>query len=73
MTGNFTFQVKVKASFTKLYDQAGIMVMTDEDHWLKSGMEYNDGAPAIGSVLVLGTLTGQPVCFPEVPTCFGCV
>lgn len=54
VTGIFTFQVKVKANFTKLYDQAGIMVMTDEDHWLKSGIEYNDGAPTIGSVLSLG-------------------
>lgn len=53
VTGNFTFQMKVKANFTKLYDQAGIMVMTDEDHWLKSGIEYNDGAPEIGSVLSL--------------------
>lgn len=32
---NFTFQVKVSADFTTLYDQAGIMFMTDEKHWLK--------------------------------------
>ncbi|QKJ87615.1 DUF1349 domain-containing protein [Paramixta manurensis] len=51
--GDFTFQVKVKADFSALYDQAGIMLMTDEDHWLKAGIEFNDGSPAIGSVLTL--------------------
>lgn len=51
---DFTFQVRVSANFTTLYDQAGIMLMTDEDHWLKAGIEFNDGAPAIGSVLTLG-------------------
>ena len=51
---DFTFQVKVCADFNTLYDQAGIMLMADDQHWLKAGIEYNDGAPAIGSVLTLG-------------------
>ncbi len=54
VSGDFTFQVRVRADFDTLYDQAGIMVMQDERHWLKAGIEYNDGAPAIGSVLTLG-------------------
>lgn len=53
VSGNFTFQVKIRADFNTLYDQAGIMLMSDEQHWLKAGIEYNDGAPAIGSVLTL--------------------
>ena len=53
--GDFTFQVRVRADFSTLYDQAGIMLMQDARHWLKAGIEYNDGAPAIGSVLTLGT------------------
>ncbi|MFW0766655.1 DUF1349 domain-containing protein [Trabulsiella odontotermitis] len=52
--GDFTFQVKICGDFNTLYDQAGIMLMQDKDHWLKAGIEYNDGAPAIGSVLTLG-------------------
>lgn len=52
--GDFTFQVRILADFSKLYDQAGVMLLTDKDHWLKAGIEYNDGAPAIGSVLTLG-------------------
>ncbi|MGK9175929.1 DUF1349 domain-containing protein [Yokenella regensburgei] len=51
---DFTFQTKICADFTTLYDQAGIMLVKDEQHWLKAGIEFNDGAPAIGSVLTLG-------------------
>jgi regulation of enolase protein 1 (concanavalin A-like superfamily) len=53
VTGDFSFQVKVRADFKELYDQAGIMLVVDENHWLKAGIEFNDGAPAIGSVLTL--------------------
>lgn len=27
------------------------MIYLDEKHWLKTGIEYNDGQPMIGSVL----------------------
>ncbi|OON38699.1 hypothetical protein BTJ39_17755 [Izhakiella australiensis] len=64
---DFTFQVRLRAEFTELYDQAGIMFMSDSQHWLKAGIEFNDGAPAIGSVLTLensdwatGIFTGNP-------------
>lgn len=52
---DFTFQVKVKAKFEALYDQAGIMLFADESHWLKCGLEMNDGAAAMSSVLTLDT------------------
>ncbi len=52
--GDFTFQVKIRAGFSALYDQAGIMLLADMNHWLKAGVEFNDGAPAISSVLTLG-------------------
>ncbi|WP_338454289.1 DUF1349 domain-containing protein [Aeromonas veronii] len=51
VAGAFTFQVCVEGEFTTLYDQAGLMLLQDEAHWLKAGIEYNDDQPMIGSVL----------------------
>ncbi|HCW47883.1 MAG: DUF1349 domain-containing protein [Mixta calida] len=53
--GDFTFQARIRADFHTLYDQAGIMLLADEQQWLKAGIEYNDGHPAIGSVLTQGS------------------
>ncbi|SMG24828.1 DUF1349 domain-containing protein [Cedecea sp. NFIX57] len=63
--GDFTFQVKVNAEFSALYDQAGIMLLGDESHWLKAGIEFNDGVPAIGSVLTLGHSDWATGVFPR--------
>ena len=67
VTGEFTFQVCVEGEFTTLYDQAGLMLLQDEAHWLKAGIEYNDAQPMIGSVLTnprsdwaTGIFTGNP-------------
>ena len=49
--GEFTFQICVEGEFITLYDQAGLMLLQDEAHWLKAGIEYNDAQPMIGSVL----------------------
>jgi len=64
---DFTLQVRVRSDFTTLYDQAGIMVTADESHWLKAGIEFNDGQPMIGSVLThensdwaTGIFSGDP-------------
>ncbi|XP_022828618.1 regulation of enolase protein 1-like [Spodoptera litura] len=64
---DFTFTVCVEAEFTTLYDQAGLMIYFDDKHWLKAGIEYNDGQPMISSVLTnelsdwgTGVFTGNP-------------
>ncbi|XP_050675412.1 uncharacterized protein LOC126972597 [Leptidea sinapis] len=64
---DFTFEVCIEAKLTTLYDQAGLMIYLDETHWLKAGIEYNDGQPMIGSVLTngvsdwaTGLYTGDP-------------
>ncbi|XP_013199208.1 uncharacterized protein LOC106142128 [Amyelois transitella] len=67
VNGNFCFSVCVEAEFTTLYDQAGLMVYVDSKHWLKSGIEHNDGQPMIGNVMTnevsdwaTGVFTGNP-------------
>ncbi|MDZ7280176.1 DUF1349 domain-containing protein [Pantoea eucrina] len=67
LSEDFTVQVKVAAAFSHLYDQAGIVVLEDETHWVKAGIEYNDAKPAIGSVVTRGTSDWSTGCFPGDP------
>lgn len=51
LEGDFTVQVKVTAGFSHLYDQAGLFLLDDDLHWVKAGIEFNDGQSSIGSVV----------------------
>ena len=42
--GDYTAQVIVSAAYEQLYDQAGLMLVVDEENWLKCGIEFTDGA-----------------------------
>ncbi|MBL6079720.1 DUF1349 domain-containing protein [Belnapia sp. T18] len=52
--GDFTAELRVQADYRALYDQAGIMLRLDEQHWLKAGIELSDGQAMLGSVLTIG-------------------
>ncbi len=52
--GGFTAELRVRAAYESLYDQAGIMVRLDEANWIKAGIELSDGEALLGSVLTLG-------------------
>src|SRR5215213_7006301 len=49
--GDFTVQCRVRAEYDQLYDQAGLMVRLDERHWVKTGVEFTDGARMLSTVL----------------------
>jgi regulation of enolase protein 1 (concanavalin A-like superfamily) len=55
IAGPFTAQLRIKAQYEALYDQAGMMVRLDEARWIKAGIEWSDNAPRLGSVLTLGS------------------
>ena len=64
---NFTAQLRVRARYDALYDQAGIMVRLDERNWVKAGIERSDGNCLLSSVLTVersdwatGTYDGNP-------------
>lgn len=65
--GDFTFQTNIRADFSTLYDQAGIMLMSDEQHWLKAGIEYNDGRAGHWRVLTLQASDWATGIFPGNP------
>ena len=50
----FTAQLRIRARFETLYDQAGLMVRIDERRWIKAGIELSDGRASLGSVLTDG-------------------
>lgn len=41
--GDFTFEARVNGAYAALYDQAGLMVRADAEHWIKCGTEFVDG------------------------------
>ena len=51
--GDFTAQLRVRARYDELYDQAGIMVRLDERNWVKAGIEKSDGQCLLSSVLTV--------------------
>ena len=52
--GAFTAELRVRARYEALYDQAGLMVRLDETTWAKAGVELSDGEALLGSVLTVG-------------------
>jgi len=49
--GAFTAELRIRSEFRELYDQAGIMVRIDAQHWVKAGIEFSDGRAMLASVL----------------------
>jgi regulation of enolase protein 1 (concanavalin A-like superfamily) len=50
----WAMQVSFLADFTEQFDQAGIMVRTDETRWTKAGIEYSDGSLQASAVVTDG-------------------
>lgn len=50
----FTCQLRIRGSYEALYDQAGLMVRVDDQHWVKAGIEVSDGHAMLSSVRTEG-------------------
>ena len=37
--------------YTEQFDQAGLLIWSDEENWTKAGVEFADGAPQLGAVV----------------------
>jgi uncharacterized protein len=48
---DFNVEVKLHGHYRDLYDQAGIMIRADEQHWIKTGIEYVDGIQHLSAVV----------------------
>jgi nicotinamidase/pyrazinamidase len=47
-------EVTLETTFSGQFDQAGVLVRADAEHWVKAGMEYADGVLNLGAVVTLG-------------------
>jgi hypothetical protein len=54
VAADFTAEVRVRANYDALYDQAGFMIRIDERNWVKAGIEKSDGQCLLSSVLTVG-------------------
>lgn len=44
-------EVSFRAPWEGQFDQAGLYVQTDDEHWMKAGLEYADGHLGLGAVV----------------------
>jgi regulation of enolase protein 1 (concanavalin A-like superfamily) len=65
--GDFTAEVKVIGQYTDLYDQAGLMLRLDDNHWLKCGIEYVHGVQHASVVVTREFSDWSVVALPENP------
>ena len=63
-TGGFTASLRVRGKYESLYDQAGLMVLIDDETWIKAGVEISDGEAMLSSVLTVGYSDWATGAFP---------
>ncbi len=47
-------EVTFRAAWDGQFDQAGLFVRVDDEHWVKSGVEFADGHLGLGAVVTAG-------------------
>ena len=40
-------------NYTKQFDQAGLIAYSDDENWIKGGVEFADGCPQLGAVVTI--------------------
>lgn len=64
--GDFTASLSFDGRYEELYDQAGLMLRVDAQHWIKFGIEYSDGACNFSLVCTNGRSDWSVVRVPHV-------
>ncbi|MGY1841640.1 MULTISPECIES: DUF1349 domain-containing protein [unclassified Modestobacter] len=58
-------EVTVDVDYDQQFDQAGLVLRADAETWLKTGVEFSDGAPQLGAVVTLGRSDWSVAPVPE--------
>ncbi|ASW56538.1 DUF1349 domain-containing protein [Plantactinospora sp. KBS50] len=62
-------EVRFVADYTEQFDQAGLLVRVDAERWLKTGVEFCDGALQLGAVRTDGVSDWSTAPVPEWDGC----
>ena len=63
-----SMEVTFVLNYSGQFDQAGIIVYSDSQHWIKAGVESADGLPQVGAVV---TSINSDWSLAPVPACMG--
>ena len=63
--GEFTACVKVSCRFSARFDHAGLMLRIDAENWLKTGIEFVDGAYNVSTVVTHGKSDWSVIRLPK--------
>ncbi|WP_210508255.1 DUF1349 domain-containing protein [Naasia sp. SYSU D00057] len=58
-------EVDFLAEFDEQFDQAGVFLRVDDEHWIKAGVEFADGLPQVGAVVTRGKSDWSVAPVPE--------
>ena len=67
VSGDFTASVTVLGDYEALYDQAGLLLRLDEEHWIKAGIEFTDGLMHFSVVVTSGVSDWSVIPLPTQP------
>jgi uncharacterized protein len=51
ISGDFVASLRFSGKYQHLYDQAGLMLRSDEKNWIKTGIEFDDGKQKLSAVV----------------------
>jgi uncharacterized protein len=51
VSGDFVASLRFSGNYQHLYDQAGLMLRSDEKNWMKTGIEFDDGKQKLSAVV----------------------
>lgn len=67
VSGDFEAHLSFQADYRDLYDQAGLMLRIDAEHWLKCGIEYVEGTYFVSAVVTNGSSDWSVVPLESLP------
>ncbi|MDO6436561.1 DUF1349 domain-containing protein [Cyclobacterium sp. 1_MG-2023] len=68
--GDFELLVQFSGKYTDLYDQAGLMILLDNENWIKAGIEYVDGIQNASAVVTRDCSDWSVVALKDSPSTF---